>query len=425
MRVRSAVTVRRDLGGGHGSSLDRPDSAASEGADGECPKTWDTSLPDLQPSGRYRRTVVAWTNRAGCWWSPTTRPSCSTSPASPRRSRSPTTCTARSSTGSRSPHRAAGGSTPAAAWSLEAQERLERATGPLDTLVVSGGIGYVEAMDDRRLVAHVRRLAGESRRVAAVCTGSGILAAAGLLDGRRAATHWDHAELLSDRFPEVTFDGDPIFVTDGAYCTSAGVTSALDLTLSFIEADVGADLARQVARQLVTYPPAARQPGADEHVHRGSGRAGLARAGHHRPRRRPPRRRPLRRRPGRAGRGQRAAPHPAVPPRGRGHPRPVRAPGAHRGGRPPAHDDRPHDGGDRLALRLRHARDAAPGLPAAGTASARPTTGPPRPGAPRSWRRRPRSPRAPRQRGCGRPRLTSIPQGILRRLAARACALGA
>ena len=136
---------------------------------------------------------------------------------------------------------------------LDAQERLERATGPLDTLVVSGGIGYVEAMADRRLVAHVRRLAGESRRVAAVCTGSGILAAAGLLDGRRAATHWDHAELLAKRFPKVTFDGDPIFVTDGAFCTSAGVTSALDLTLSFIEADIGADLARQVARQLVTY----------------------------------------------------------------------------------------------------------------------------------------------------------------------------
>ncbi len=136
---------------------------------------------------------------------------------------------------------------------LEAQERLERATGPLDTLVVSGGIGYVQAMGDRRLVAHVRRLAGESRRVAAVCTGSGILAAAGLLDGRRAATHWDHAELLSARFPAVTFDGDPIFITDGAYCTSAGVTAALDLTLSFIETDAGADLARQVARQLVTY----------------------------------------------------------------------------------------------------------------------------------------------------------------------------
>jgi transcriptional regulator GlxA family with amidase domain len=136
---------------------------------------------------------------------------------------------------------------------LQAQDKLERITGPLDTLVVSGGIGYVEAMDDRRLVAHVRRLAMESRRVAAVCTGAGVLAAAGLLDGRRAATHWDHTAPLSVRFPQVTFDGDPIFVTDGPFCTSAGVTSALDLTLSFIEDDVGADLARGVARQLVTY----------------------------------------------------------------------------------------------------------------------------------------------------------------------------
>ena len=136
---------------------------------------------------------------------------------------------------------------------VQAQDKLERVTGPLDTLVVSGGIGYVEAMGDRRLVAHVRRLALESRRVAAVCTGSGLLAAAGLLDGRRAATHWDHVPQLAARFPEVTFDGDPIFVTDGPFCTSAGVTSALDLTLSFIEADAGADLAREVARQLVTY----------------------------------------------------------------------------------------------------------------------------------------------------------------------------
>jgi transcriptional regulator GlxA family with amidase domain len=136
---------------------------------------------------------------------------------------------------------------------LQAQEKLERVTGPLDTLVVSGGIGYVDAMEDRRLVAHVRRLAGESRRVAAVCTGAGILAAAGLLDGRRAATHWDHAGRLAARFPDVAFDGDPIYVTDGPFSTSAGVTSGLDLTLSFIEADIGSDIAREVARQLVTY----------------------------------------------------------------------------------------------------------------------------------------------------------------------------
>lgn len=136
---------------------------------------------------------------------------------------------------------------------LHADKALERTRGPVDTLVVSGGIGYEDAMADDRLVAHVRRLARVSRRVASVCTGAGILAAAGLLDGRRAATHWDHAKRLGSRFPQVEFDSTPIFVSDGDVCTSAGVTAALDLTLSFIEVDAGADLARDVSRQLVTY----------------------------------------------------------------------------------------------------------------------------------------------------------------------------
>lgn len=136
---------------------------------------------------------------------------------------------------------------------LNAQTGLERARGPFDTLIVSGGTGYVEAMENERLVAHVRRLARETRRVASVCTGAGVLAAAGLLDGRRAATHWDHAAFLRARFPRVHFDSDPIFIAERDVCTSAGVTAALDLTLAFIEADVGASLARDVARQLVIY----------------------------------------------------------------------------------------------------------------------------------------------------------------------------
>lgn len=137
--------------------------------------------------------------------------------------------------------------------SLDSDIAIEAVRGPLDTVIVSGGLGYVEAMDDERLVAHVRRLARESRRVASVCTGAGVLAAAGLLDGRRAATHWHHAAHLAERFPLVRFDAAPIFVTDGGVSTSAGVTAALDQTLSFIEADAGAGLARDVARHLVTY----------------------------------------------------------------------------------------------------------------------------------------------------------------------------
>ncbi|SCG75906.1 GlxA family transcriptional regulator [Micromonospora coxensis] len=136
---------------------------------------------------------------------------------------------------------------------VNAEIALERARGPLDTLVVSGGIGYVDAMQDERLVAHVRRLGREARRVASVCTGAGVLAAAGLLDGRRAATHWHHAAYLQARFPQVAFDSDPIFISEGDVCTSAGVTAALDLMLAFIEADEGPALARDVSRHLVTY----------------------------------------------------------------------------------------------------------------------------------------------------------------------------
>lgn len=136
---------------------------------------------------------------------------------------------------------------------VQAEVALERARGPLDTLIVAGGIGYVDAMEDERLVAHVRRLGRVSRRVASVCTGAGVLAATGLLDGRRVATHWDHARVLEARYPAVHFDSEPIFVIDGDVCTSAGVTAALDLTLSFIEADAGPELARDVSRQLVTY----------------------------------------------------------------------------------------------------------------------------------------------------------------------------
>lgn len=136
---------------------------------------------------------------------------------------------------------------------INAQLALERVRGPIDTLVVSGGIGYVDAIEDERLVAHVRRIGRLADRVASVCTGAGILAAAGLLDGRRVATHWDEADFLRSRFPRVDFDSDPIYIIEDDLCTSAGVTAALDLTLALVEGDVGPDLARAVSRYLVTY----------------------------------------------------------------------------------------------------------------------------------------------------------------------------
>ncbi|WP_327109126.1 GlxA family transcriptional regulator [Nonomuraea glycinis] len=139
------------------------------------------------------------------------------------------------------------------ALTLQGQVTLERVTGVIDTLIVSGGIGCENAAADPSIVAHVRRLARQSRRVASVCTGAYVLAAAGLLDGRRATTHWQWARRLATLHPKVRVDADPIFIRDGEVATSAGVTAALDLTLAFIEEDNGVELSRTVARGLVTY----------------------------------------------------------------------------------------------------------------------------------------------------------------------------
>jgi transcriptional regulator GlxA family with amidase domain len=136
---------------------------------------------------------------------------------------------------------------------LMADRSLASVPGQLDTLIVAGGVGHEAAAADGRLVAQVRRLAGRSRRVASVCTGATVLAAAGLLDHRRATTHWGYGARLAERYPAVAVDTAPLYLRDGHVYTSAGVTSALDLTLALIEDDHGPTLARRVARELVTY----------------------------------------------------------------------------------------------------------------------------------------------------------------------------
>jgi transcriptional regulator GlxA family with amidase domain len=136
---------------------------------------------------------------------------------------------------------------------LDAQVALETFNAPLDTLLVSGGLGHEQAAASRLLVGHVRRLATLARRVASVCTGATVLAEAGLLANRRATTHWMYAEWLARRYPEVLVDPDPIYIRDGNIATSGGVTSALDLTLAFIEEDHGVALARGVALGTVAY----------------------------------------------------------------------------------------------------------------------------------------------------------------------------
>ncbi|MFD9889822.1 GlxA family transcriptional regulator [Amycolatopsis sp. NPDC059027] len=136
---------------------------------------------------------------------------------------------------------------------LRTQHRLDQITGDLDTLIIAGGFGHEAAAADERILGHVRRLAQSSRRIASVCTGSTVLASAGLLNGRRATTHWIYANRLAERFPQITVDPVPLYVRHGNVYTSAGVTSGLDLTLSFVEEDNGPSLARETARALVTY----------------------------------------------------------------------------------------------------------------------------------------------------------------------------
>ncbi len=123
--------------------------------------------------------------------------------------------------------------------------------GPIDTLIVVGGLGFDDACADRALVGHVARLAGRARRVASVCSGTFVLAEAGLLDGRTATTHWSVADYLADRYRTVTVEPDRIYVRDGEVWSSAGVTAGIDLTLALVADDLGEELAHLVARWLV------------------------------------------------------------------------------------------------------------------------------------------------------------------------------
>jgi transcriptional regulator GlxA family with amidase domain len=123
----------------------------------------------------------------------------------------------------------------------------------IDTLIVAGGIGTRRAMHDAALIQAIRDWSGRVRRLASVCTGAFLLAEAGLLDGRRVATHWWAAEDLQRRFPRIEVEPEPIFIRDGAIWTSAGVTAGIDLSLALIQDDLGHDQAMRIARQLVVF----------------------------------------------------------------------------------------------------------------------------------------------------------------------------
>ena len=130
---------------------------------------------------------------------------------------------------------------------------LDDIEGPIDTLLVSGGFGQAEASVDAQLIAWLKDSRMRARRCGSICTGAFVLAAAGLLDGRRATTHWAMAAELSRRYPQITVDVDRIFVRDGSVYTSAGVTTGIDLALGLIEEDHGRTLSLRVARALVAY----------------------------------------------------------------------------------------------------------------------------------------------------------------------------
>ena len=129
---------------------------------------------------------------------------------------------------------------------------------PIDTLIVAGGWGTREASACPATLAFVRAASGQARRTASVCSGAFILAAAGLLDGRRATTHWGRATELARAYPQVDVEPDRIFVRDGAVWTSAGVTAGIDLALALVADDLGEGVARRAAQQLVVYY---RRPG--------------------------------------------------------------------------------------------------------------------------------------------------------------------
>jgi transcriptional regulator GlxA family with amidase domain len=137
---------------------------------------------------------------------------------------------------------------------------LDRAP-KLDTLIVPGGPGLREPAINARVAAWLKEHASGIPRIASVCTGIYGLAAAGLLDGRRATTHWNHAQDVAHRFPRVRLDSNALYIRDGRFYTSAGITAGIDLALALIEEDLGPGVALAVARELVVY---LKRPGGQE-----------------------------------------------------------------------------------------------------------------------------------------------------------------
>lgn len=140
-----------------------------------------------------------------------------------------------------------------AGLSIDTESLPAKRRRAFDTVLLPGGAGVHPAATDTVLIRWIRAAANRTGRIASVCTGAFLLGAAGLLDGRQVATHWQHATALAERFPDARVDPDAIFVEDGALWSSAGVTAGIDLALALVERDAGRELALAVARRLVVY----------------------------------------------------------------------------------------------------------------------------------------------------------------------------
>lgn len=123
----------------------------------------------------------------------------------------------------------------------------------LDTLLIPGGLGSRVINADARLLAWLRERAATTRRMVSVCTGAYVLAATGLVDGRRVTTHWRFADDLERRYPALRVEADRLFLRDGRFATSGGLSAGMDLALALVQEDLGAAVALAVARDLVMY----------------------------------------------------------------------------------------------------------------------------------------------------------------------------
>lgn len=140
---------------------------------------------------------------------------------------------------------------------IVAHKHYQEVRGKVDTLLIAGGSG-TRGPRDQDLLAWLHKMAKQTRRVCSICTGAYLLADAGLLNGKRATTHWKYVESFARQYPAVSWDPNPIFVQDGSIYTSAGISAGMDLSLALIEEDYGNALALEVARHMVIF---LRRPG--------------------------------------------------------------------------------------------------------------------------------------------------------------------